>query len=62
MRYIGINPNPTPMTHSTLDTPSPKAETLTFVRAFARLCAKDGNNEAFARSVAMTAATAKTLN
>ncbi len=50
------------MTHSTLDTPSPKAETLTFVRAFARLCAKDGKNEALARAVAMTAATAKSLN
>ncbi len=50
------------MTHSTLDTPSPKAETLTFLRTFARLCAKDGKNEALARTVAMTAANARTLN
>lgn len=50
------------MTHSTPDTLSPKAETLTFLRTFARLCAKDGKNEAFARAVALTAANAKTLN
>ncbi len=50
------------MTHSTPDTLSPKAETLTFLRTFARLCGKDGENEALARAVAVSAANCKTIN